>query len=495
MDPCLLAIDQGTTSSRAIVFERSGRVVALAQEELPQIYPRPGWVEHDPELIWSTAISTARQALAAAAAQGRTVAAVGVTNQRETTIVWDRATGQPIHNAIVWQDRRTADVCRRLREEGIEPLVTKRTGLVLDPYFSATKVAFMLDQVEGARERAARGELCFGTVDSYLIWRLTNGDRHVTDATNASRTSLYALEAGAWDDDLLELFRVPRALLPEVADSAGFVGVTSTDVLGEALPIAGIAGDQQAALVGQACFQAGDAKCTYGTGAFLVANTGATLVRSQSWLLGTIAYRLNGTTTFALEGSILAAGAVVQWLRDGLGIIAASSDVESLAASVSGTDGVYVVPAFAGLGAPYWDAEARGAIIGLTRGSGRGHIARAALEASAHQTADLLDAMAADGARVAALKVDGGMTANVLFMQGLADILDVSVLRPRSAEATAWGVACLAGLGAGLFGSLDEIAADWSAERTFRPGMAADARAAARKGWREAVARVRSLGP
>jgi glycerol kinase len=491
-DPCILALDQGTTSSRALVFDRDGTVVALAQAEFPQIYPEPGWVEHDPEALWATTLATARQALAEAKAKGRTVAAVGVTNQRETTIVWERATGRAIHNAIVWQDRRTADRCRALKEAGHERLVAERAGLVLDPYFSATKIGWILDRVDGARARAERGELCFGTVDSFLIWRLTNGAVHVTDATNASRTSLFGLEASAWDDALLDLFDVPRPLLPGVVDCAGVVGTTDAGVLGAALPIAGIAGDQQAALLGQACLGPGEAKCTYGTGAFLVLNTGDALVRSQARLLGTVGYRLGGATTFALEGSVLSAGATVQWLRDGLGVIARSAEVEALAASVPSSGGVYLVPAFAGLGAPHWDADARAAIVGLTRGTGRAEIARAALEAAAHQTADLIDAMAADGARPARLKVDGGMTRNDAFMQTLADILDVEVLRPRNAEATAWGAAALAGLGIGIFSSLDEVGATWTADRTFTPAMPKAARVEAREGWRDAVARVLS---
>jgi glycerol kinase len=491
-DPCILALDQGTTSSRALVFAPDGGVLALAQEEFPQIYPEPGWVEHDPEALWSTTLATARSALEEASAKGRAVAVVAITNQRETTIVWERATGRPIHNAIVWQDRRTAEACRALREAGHEPLVSERAGLVLDPYFSATKIGWILDHVPGARARAERGELCFGTVDSFLIWRLTSGAAHVTDATNASRTSLFGLEASAWDDELLALFGVPKPLLPEVVDCAGVLGVTDPATIGAALPIAGVAGDQQAALVGQACLAPGDAKCTYGTGAFLVLNTGVTLVRSRARLLSTLAYRLGGRTTFALEGSILSAGATVQWLRDGLGIIARSADVEALAASVETAGGVHLVPAFAGLGAPHWDPDARAALLGLTRGTGRAEIARAALESAAHQTADLADAMAADGAPLARLKVDGGMTGNDLFMRLLADLLDVEVTRPRNPEATAWGAAALAGLGVGLFASLDEIAATWTADASVTPAMPKAARAAARQGWRAAVARVLS---
>ncbi|MGD2132695.1 MAG: glycerol kinase GlpK [Maricaulaceae bacterium] len=491
-DPCILAIDQGTTSSRAIVFGLDGSVVALAQREFEQIYPQSGWVEHEPEAIWASVLATARAALKEAADKGRTVAALGVTNQRETTIIWERDTGRPIHNAIVWQDRRTAEITRDLVRAGHEQRIAKRTGLLLDPYFSATKIAWILDHVDGARERAARGELAFGTVDTFLIWRLTNGAKHITDATNASRTSLYNLERGVWDDKLLDIFNVPRSLLPDVVDCAGELGTTDPSVLGAALPIAGIAGDQQAATVGQACFSVGEAKCTYGTGAFLVLNTGDKLVRSKNRLLGTIAYRLNGKTTFALEGSILVAGAAIQWLRDGLKIIDSASEVEALAASIEDTGGVYLVPAFTGLGAPHWDADARGAIVGLSRGSGRAEIARAAVEAAAHQTADLLDAMAADGVSAGRLKVDGGMTANDWFVQNLADTLNVEALRPVNAESTAWGAAALAALGAGFFSSLDDIAAAWTPERTFSPAMDVETRAVARAGWRDAVGRVAS---
>ncbi|MCW5723616.1 MAG: glycerol kinase GlpK [Maricaulaceae bacterium] len=489
-EPGLLAIDQGTTSTRAIMFAPDGAVIASAQEEFAQAYPKPGWVEHDPEVLWATALGTSRRALAAAKAKGVSAAAIGVTNQRETTIVWDRKTGAPIHNAIVWQDRRTADACRKLAEAGHEALVAERAGLVLDPYFSATKLAWILDHVPGARERAKRGELLFGTVDSWLIWRLTGGRVHATDATNASRTSLYGLQKGGWDNDLLALFGAPKEVLPEVRDSAGDFGVTDESVFGAAIPITGVAGDQQAAAIGQACFAPGEGKCTYGTGAFLLVNTGQTIVRSQARLLATVAWRLKGRDAFALEGSILAAGATVQWLRDGLGVIGRASDIEALAASVADSGGVYLVPAFAGLGAPWWDAEARGALVGLTRGTGRAEIARAALEAAAHQTADLAEAIAADGFALKRLKVDGGMAANTLFLQMLADLLGVEAVRPANAESTAWGAACLAGLGAGVFSSLDEIRDGWKADRAFAPAMDAARRAAARSGWRDAVSRA-----
>jgi len=489
---CLLAIDQGTTSSRAIAFSRDGGVIALAQQEFAQTYPRPGWVEHDPELIWATVLATARKALSEAESQGWRPVAIGLANQRETALVWDRRTGRPIHNAIVWQDRRTAPACRALAEAGHADLVAERAGLVLDPYFSATKYAWILDQVEGARGRAERGELAFGTIDSFLIWRLTGGRSHVTDATNASRTSLYAIETGAWDDDLLAMFNVPRAGLPEVRDCAGTLGEAAEDVLGRAMPIAGAAGDQQAAAIGQACFAPGEMKSTYGTGAFLLLNTGATLARSETRLLTTVAYRLGGETTYALEGSVLSAGATVQWLRDGLGLIARAGEITALAESAGDDSGVYLVPAFAGLGAPHWDPDARGVIVGLTRDSGRSEIARAALDSTAYQTWDLLDAMARDGVETRRLKVDGGMAANDWFLQRLADLSDVEVVRPVNAETTSWGAAFLAGLGAGLFSSLEEGRALWTADREFSPGLDGPTRDRLREGWRAAVARVRS---
>jgi glycerol kinase len=488
--PALLALDQGTTSSRALVFDLEGRVIASAQEEFAQGYPKPGWVEHDPEVIWATVLSTARKALAAAEDEGWQVAALGVTNQRETTIVWDRSTGRPIHNAIVWQDRRTAETCARLRADGAEPLVADRAGLVLDPYFSATKIAHILDTVPGARARAEAGQLAFGTVESFLIWRLTGGQVHVSDATNASRTSLYALEPGDWDDDLLRLFNVPRAVLPEVVDCAGQYGETDPGVLGRAIPICGAAGDQQAAALGQACLKPGEVKSTYGTGAFLLVNTGDTPVRSSNRLLATTAWRLKGRSAFALEGSILSAGATIQWLRDGLGLIARASEIEALAASADPECGVYLVPAFTGLGAPHWDPDARGLICGLTRGSGRAEIARAALDSVVYQTRDLLDAAAADGVPVRALKVDGGMAVNDALMQRLADLCAVDTVRPVNAEATAWGAAFLAGLGAGLFSSLDEAAALWRADRAFVPALDEAARARQLAGWRTAVQRA-----
>jgi glycerol kinase len=481
----LLAIDQGTSSSRAIGFSADGEMLAVEQQTFEQIYPAAGWVEHDAEVIWATVMSTGRRALL----KLESVAAIGITNQRETTVLWDRRTGAPIHNAIVWQDRRTADKCRELERRHPEALAELRgkTGLLFDPYFSATKIAWILDHVPGARAAAEAGHIAFGTIDCFLLWRLTG--MHVTDATNASRTALYDIVKGRWDEALCELFEVPRACLPEVRDCAGDFG--ETEVFGRKLPIRGVAGDQQAALVGQACFGSGEVKSTYGTGAFLVLNTARRLVISGNRLLGTIAYRLKGEVTYALEGSILSAGTAIQWLRDGLGLISRAPDVEALAASVSGTQGVYLVPAFTGLGAPYWDPDARGALIGLTRASSRAEIARAALDSVVYQTHDLLEAMAADGLRPAMLKVDGGMAMNGLFMQRLADVLGVPIQRPKIAESTAFGAACLAGLGCGLYRSLEDVAALAKPDARCEP-QAYSAREAEIAGWREALGRVRT---
>lgn len=487
---CLIALDQGTTSSRALCFSLDGTVIAQAQQEFPQIYPQPGWVEHDPEVIWATVLSTARQALAEAAAKGFRPLAIGVANQRETTIVWDRATGAAIHNAIVWQDRRTAGVVQRLAAAGHEETVAAKTGLVLDPYFSATKLAWILDAAPGARERAASGSLAFGTVDSFLIWRLTGGRVHATDATNASRTSLFNIHDQTWDPDLLDLFSCPASVLPEVRDCAADFGSTDPAHFGLSIPIRGVAGDQQAALVGQACFSPGSVKSTYGTGAFMVLNTGTRPVRSANRLLTTVGYRLGGVVTYALEGSVLSAGSTVQWLRDGLGLIAKASEIEALAASAGDMTGVYLVPAFTGLGAPYWDPDARGAILGLTRGVGRAEIARAALESTVYQTRDLCDAMAADGLSPTLLRVDGGMTANVWFLQRLADILGTPVVRPAILETTAFGAAGLAGLGAGVWSGPEELAALWRAGAEAAPKAAAAERDAAVAAWRAAVRRV-----
>lgn len=486
----LLAIDQGTTSSRALAFTPQGAVIASAQEEFAQIYPQSGWVEHDPEVIWATVLSTARRALDEAEGAGRDTVALGITNQRETTLVWERDTGRPIHNAIVWQDRRTADLCATLKTQGAESLVTERAGLVLDPYFSATKLAWILDHVPGARRKAQAGELCFGTVDSFLIYRLTGGRLHVIEATNASRTALYNLETADWDQDLLDLFDIPRAVLPEIVDSAGRYGETDSSVFGRPLPICGAAGDQQAAAIGQACLEPGEMKSTYGTGAFMIVHTGERRVTSDNRLLATTAWRLGGRSRYALEGSVLSAGATVQWLRDGLGLIARAGEIEALAANADPQSGVYLVPAFSGLGAPHWRPEARGALVGLTRGAGRAEIARAALDSTAYQTHDLLTAMRADGVEVAELRVDGGMAVNDGFMQRLADICAVSAIRPVNAESTAWGAAFLAGLGAGVFSDIEDVRACWRADRRFEPGLEAVERRRLLTGWDAAVRRV-----
>ncbi|HEV7610452.1 MAG TPA: glycerol kinase GlpK [Steroidobacteraceae bacterium] len=492
-DDILLAIDQGTSSTRAIAFSAAGAVVAVEQQSFEQIYPGPGWVEHDAEVIWATVMSTTRRVLQRLRESKQVASALGITNQRETTILWDRRSGIPIYNAIVWQDRRTADRCRQLSSGDGEGEVGRKTGLRLDPYFSATKIAWILDRVPGARAAAESGEIAFGTVDSFLIWRLTGGRLHLTDATNASRTALYDIGKGRWDEALCEMFNVPMSVLPEVRDCAGEFGVTDKALLGQALPIRGVAGDQQAALIGQACFAAGEVKSTYGTGAFLVLNTAHRLVHSKHRLLTTIAYRLNGDVTYALEGSILSAGAAIQWLRDGLGLITQASDVEALAASVPNSGGVYMVPAFTGLGAPYWDPDARAAVIGLTRASTRSEIARATLDSVAYQTYDLLDAMAADGLRPESLKVDGGMSQNDLFMQRLADLSGIQIRRPTNPESTAFGAACLAGLGCGVYRSVQDIAALRRSETRFEATLSASERDVQISGWRDALRRVRSI--
>jgi glycerol kinase len=488
----LLAIDQGTTSTRAIVFDERGIARGSHQIEFRQIYPRDGWVEHDPEEIWRGTVETVRTALAAAGVRPAHLAAIGITNQRETVVLWDRASGAPVNNAIVWQDRRTAEACRALVEAGHEGTIRDKTGLVIDPYFSATKLAWLLDSVEGAREAAAAGKLAFGTIDSFLLWRLTGGAVHAMDATNAARTMLFDIHAQDWDEDLLDLFGVPHAVLPQVRDSAGAFGASDPELFGAAIPITGIAGDQHAALVGQACFAPGMVKSTYGTGAFMLVNTGGTARPSQNRLVTTVAYRFGGETRYALEGSIFIAGAAVQWLRDGLGLIASASETEALASSVREPHGVYMVPAFTGLGAPYWDAGARGAILGLTRDAGPAEIVRAALDAVCYQTRDLIEAMRADGSAPETLRVDGGMVVNDWLMQRLADILGLPVERPRETETTALGAAALAGLGAGVYRSLDEIAGGWALDRAFEPKLAAASRDALYGGWRDAVARVRS---
>jgi glycerol kinase len=484
----LLALDQGTTSSRAIVFDAEGRELAVAQKELRQIFPQPGRVEHDPLDIWSDQLAVAREALRRAGLDGADIAAVGIANQRETALLWERAGGRPLHNALVWQDRRTAEACARLQAAGAEALVRAKTGLLLDPYFSATKLAWLLDNVPGARDRALRGELAFGTVDTWLAWNLSGGRLHVTDPSNAARTSLYDIHAGDWDEELLALFGIPRALLPRVVRSSEVCGETAPALFGRALPIGAMAGDQQAALFGQGCHEPGMAKNTYGTGCFLLMHTGAEAVASKNGLLTTCAAQTGAAPEYALEGSVFIGGAVVQWLRDGLGLIKRAADIEALAASVPDAGGVVFVPAFAGLGAPHWNPHARGTLAGLTRGSTAAHIARAALEAIAFQSAELVQAMAADcGRPLAELRVDGGATANNLLMQFQADLLGVPVIRPRIQETTALGAACLAGLAAGVWKSRAEIAAHWARERTFTPAMPRADAAARMAEWRRAV--------
>ena len=489
----ILALDQGTTSSRAIVFDRRGRAVATAQQEFAQHYPQPGWVEHDPRDLWASTRRTALGAVAEANLTGRAIAALGLTNQRETTLLWDRRTGRPLHRAIVWQDRRTAAACAQLKRRGLEPLFRQRTGLLLDPYFSGTKLAWLLDHVPGARRRAEKGELAFGTVDTWLLWQLTGGRVHATDATNAARTLLLNLRTAGWDDELLKILRIPREVLPEVRASSGVFGEVSAVPALNGLPISGIAGDQHAALFGQACWSPGMAKNTYGTGCFLLMHTGQKPVVSNNNLLTTIAWQIDGRLEYALEGSVFIGGAVVQWLRDGLGLIAKSVDVEKLAAQVADNGGVYLVPAFAGLGAPHWDAAARGVITGLTRGSNAGHLARAALESIAYQSADLLRAMAADcGRQLRELRVDGGATVNDALMQFQADLLRVPVVRPRTTETTALGAAYLAGLAVGYWKNRAEIASLWSADRTFRARMPAATARRLLAGWHRAVARAKN---
>lgn len=493
--PTLLALDQGTTSSRAILFRADMTVAAMAQQEFAQHFPASGWVEHEPEDLWRTTLHTAREAIAKAGIAAGDIAGIGITNQRETTLIWDRATGQAVHRAIVWQDRRTAPLCARLKGEGAEAEVTARTGLLLDPYFSGTKVAWVLDHVPGARSRAERGELAFGTVDSWLLWKLTGGKVHATDATNASRTLLFNIHTGDWDDALLRLLNVPRALLPEVKDCAADFGVTDPALFGAAIPVRGIAGDQQAATVGQACFSPGMMKSTYGTGCFALINTGDQPVMSKNRLLTTIAYQFNGHRTYALEGSIFVAGAAVQWLRDGLGIIKHAAETGPLAEAADPAQHVYLVPAFVGLGAPFWDAEARAALYGMTRNTGPKELARAALESVCYQTLDLLDAMRADwqGAGVeTVLRVDGGMTASDWTMQCLADILAAPVDRPVVGETTALGAAYLAGLSAGVLPPPEQFADHWRLERRFTPHLDATTRSDKIAGWRDAVRRTLS---
>lgn len=486
----ILSFDQGTTSSRAIVFDKSGKIIAVAQKEFPQIYPKPSWVEHDAMTIWETQISVAQSVLKDNRIAPSEIAAIGITNQRETTLVWDKNTGEPIHNAIVWQDRRTASICDQLKEKGFEEYVRSNTGLVIDAYFSGTKVKWLLDNVEGARERAENGDLLFGTMDTWIIWKLTGGEVHATDYSNASRTLLYNIRELKWDDKMLEELGVPASMLPEVRDSSGDFGETKASFFGgTSIPISGVAGDQQAALFGQACFEAGMAKNTYGTGCFMLMNTGTEMIKSKSGLLTTLAWGIDGKVEYALEGSIFIAGAAIQWLRDGLKIIDSAADSEYFAQKVEHTDGVYVVPAFAGLGAPYWDMYARGAIFGLTRGTSKAHFIRATLESLAYQTRDVLDAMEKDSdIQLTALKVDGGAAANSMLMQFQADILDVPVKRPEVIETTALGAAYLAGLAVGFY-QKDELANNQAIDASFEPSMEDEQRETLYKGWQKAVKR------
>lgn len=495
----ILAIDQGTTSSRAIVFRADISIAAQAQQEFPQHFPASGWVEHEPEDIWQSTLATCRAALAKAGMTAADIAAIGITNQRETTVAWDRATGKAVHRAIVWQDRRTAEICAGLKAEGHEPTIMAKTGLIIDPYFSGTKVAWILDQTPGARARAERGELLFGTVDCYLLWRLTGGRVHATDATNASRTLLFNIHDGTWDDELLRLLRVPRSMLPEVKDSSAHFGDTVPDLFGGTIAVRGIAGDQQAATIGQACFTPGMMKSTYGTGCFALLNTGTTPVASKNKLLTTVAYQLDGKRTYALEGSIFVAGSAVQWLRDGLGIIKHAAETGPLADQSDSMQSVYLVPAFVGMGAPYWNPRVRGALFGLTRNTGPAELAHAALESVCYQTYDLWAAMRADwpdgSAASPVLRVDGGMTASDWTMQRLADLLDAPVDRPMIQETTALGAAYLAGLGAGLYPEPARFADNWRLEHRFRPNMSAATRTRKLKGWRQAVKGVLASDP
>lgn len=489
----ILSIDQGTTSSRAIVFNSRAEVLAVGQREFTQYFPADGWVEHDAEEIWETTLAVAREAIRTAGIAPAEITAIGITNQRETTIVWDRVTGEPVYRAIVWQDRRTAGTCEALKAAGLEPQVTAKTGLLLDPYFSATKVAWLLDEVPGVRARAERGELAFGTVDSFLLWRLTGGRVHRTDATNASRTMLFNIHEQAWDAQLLEKLNIPDTLLPEVMDSAADFGTTDPDLLGAAIPVCGIAGDQQAALFGQCCFEPGMTKSTYGTGCFVIMNTGTTPVDSNNKMLTTVAYRLNGEVSYGLEGSIFVAGAAVQWIRDQMRFVSHASETEQIARSNPDSGGVYLVPAFTGLGAPYWDADAKGAIVGLRRDSSIDDIVTATLQSVCFQTRDLLEAMSQDGASPSLIRVDGGMVTNDWVVQALADILRIPVDRPGTTETTALGAAFLAGLQAGVYDSLSSLAASWQLERRFEPQMTVDQSQKLYDGWLQAVARVRSV--
>ncbi len=486
----ILSIDQGTTSSRAIVFDTASNIKALAQKEFPQIFPHDGWVEHNPEAIWETTLSTAKQALEEARGQGIDATCIGITNQRETTVVWNRQTGKPVYNAIVWQDRRTQEHCRAMQEQGLEEDIQARTGLLIDPYFSAPKLAWILDNVPHARTQAEQGILAFGTIDSFLIWRLTGGKSHATDATNASRTGLFNIHTQQWDERLLGLYNIPASLLPIVKDSAAEFGVATQDILGQTLPILGVAGDQQAAAIGQGCFQPGAIKSTYGTGCFVLMNTGDKAIKSNARLLTTVAYRLNGKTTYAIEGSIFIAGAAVQWLRDGLKIIRDAADTEQMAAKLDSNHGVYFVPALTGLGAPHWQPEARGAIFGLSRDTGPDDIARAALESVCYQTNDLFRAMAADGIEPTAIRIDGGMAANSWVAQFLANILNLAVERPAVLETTALGAAYLAGYQAGIYTDLKDLSTHWQCDARFEPAIEPQQRQKLLMGWDNAVQRV-----
>ncbi|KXU90584.1 glycerol kinase [Caballeronia megalochromosomata] len=487
-DQYVLALDQGTTSSRAMLFDRNGNVVSVAQKEFQQIYPEAGWVEHDPQEIWSTQAGVAAEAVTRAGASASSIAAVGITNQRETTIVWDRETGKPVYNAIVWQDRRTADFCDELKSRGLEAMVRAKTGLPIDAYFSATKIRWILDNIEGARDKAKQGRLAFGTVDSWLVWNFTRQGLHVTDITNASRTMLFNIHERRWDDELLDALDIPRSMLPEVRTSSEVYGPTQGTVFAADIPLASLAGDQHAALFGQMCTDSGMVKNTYGTGCFLVMNTGDKPIESRNNLVTTIAWQIGDQVSYALEGSIFIAGAVVQWLRDGLGLIRRASEVETLARGVPHSDGVYLVPAFAGLGAPHWNARARGTLFGVTRGTTSGHIARAALDSIAYQSLDVLKAMEADsGIRIGELRVDGGACANDLLMQFQADVLGVDVARPRIAETTALGAAYLAGLAVGYWKDIDELKAQWQLERRFTPSMPEQEIESCLAGWQRAV--------
>ena len=490
--PKLMAIDQGTSSSRTVIFDQDATVVASAQQEFPQEYPQPGWVEHDPEAIWRSVVEVTKKVLSAS--DSAAIAGLGITNQRETTLIWDRKTGECVHHAIVWQDRRTADYCQKLKDLGAEEAVIRKTGLRLDPYFSGTKIAWILENVAGARKKARNGELAFGTIDCFLLWRLTCGQIHATDASNASRTLLFNIHTQEWDPELLELFDIPESLLPEVKDCADDFGVTDQSVIGAEIPICGIAGDQQAALIGQAGFQTGATKSTYGTGCFVIANTGEDAVQSRNNLLTTVAYRLDGKTSYGIEGSIFVAGSAIQWLRDQLRIIESAPDTKAIAEATGIVEHVHVVPAFAGLGAPYWDPNARGAILGLSRDSGINEIVTATLQAVAYQTKDLINAMSDDGMQPSVIRVDGGMVANDWFLQFLADMVNVTVERPVNVESTVLGAACLAGLKSGVFASTSAFAELWASDRVFEPRMPDEKRKALYEGWQDAVSRVRVSG-